>query len=263
MLKDFLKQLEVEFFDKERYQEKLRKEVGSKCVNYDISIFNTRLTTIHCSSEAFKGLYGITPRPEGFELAISNRGNYLITLLSTLTPREKAKWIFKKTYRFIKRITSSRGIVDNETEAYLFGYLVSGQLLDFIFIEDLLAGIERKKEVSGKLSKGDVSYVISTYRTYYDKVNKRTVKIDPPPVDGMVHSFAGEKKFVMIVPKSNRKMTRLEILSTWSHELYHLARGSFGVMNQEYFYLEDLLVEYMEKSLPILKELLWKQKKNT
>lgn len=42
--------------------------------------------------------------------------------------------------------------------------------------------------------------------------------------------------------------------------LYHIARNSFGVMNREYFYLEDILVEYMEKSLPILKELIWKQR---
>jgi hypothetical protein len=55
-------------------------------------------------------------------------------------------------------------------------------------------------------------------------------------------------------------VTKSELLSTWSHELHHMARDSFGVMNREYFLFEDILVEYMEKSLPILKELIWKRK---
>ena len=50
MLKDVLDLLErAEFFNKKCYQENLRREVGSKCVYYDIPIFSTRLTTIHCS----------------------------------------------------------------------------------------------------------------------------------------------------------------------------------------------------------------------
>lgn len=260
MLKDLLNRLEeAEFFNKKNYYENLRKEVGSKCVYYDIPIFSTRLTTIHCSLEAFRGLYGIIPKPEGYELAVNNRGSYLITILSSLTTKEKVKWIFRKTSRFVNRITSSRGIVDDETEAYIFGYLVSQQLLDFIHIEDLLLWIEKKKEISGKLSKGDLSYVMSTFRTYYDKINKNIIKIAPPPVDGMVYSTAGERKFIMMIPKRKR-MTKSELLNTWSHELYHIARNSFGVMNREYFYLEDILVEYMEKSLPILKELIWKRR---
>lgn len=68
---------------------KLKKEVGSKYAYYDISIFNTRLTTIQCSLEAFKGLYGIIPRSEGYELAVNNRRSYLITILSNLTTKEK------------------------------------------------------------------------------------------------------------------------------------------------------------------------------
>lgn len=183
----------------------------------------------------------------------------MITILSNLTTKEKVKWIFRKTSKFVNIITSSRGIVDSETEAYIFGYLVSQQLLDFIHIEDLLLGIEKKKEISGKLSKGDLSYVMSTFRTYYDKINKNIIKIAPPPVDGMVYSTAGERKFIMMIPKRKR-MTKSELLNTWSHELYHIARNSFGVMNREYFYLEDILVEYMEKSLPILKELIWKRR---
>lgn len=202
MLKDLLNRLEeAEFFNKKNYYENLRKEVGSKCVYYDIPIFSTRLTTIHCSLEAFRGLYGIIPKPEGYELAVNNRGSYLITILSSLTTKEKVKWIFRKTSRFVNRITSSRGIVDDETEAYIFGYLVSQQLLDFIHIEDLLLGIEKKKEISGKLSKGDLSYVMSTFGTYYDKINKNIIKIAPPPVDGMVYSTAGERKFIMMIPK--------------------------------------------------------------
>lgn len=211
MLKDLLNRLEeAEFFNKKCYQENLRKEVGSKCVYYDIPIFSTRLTTIHCSLEAFRGLYGIIPKPEGYELAVNNRGSYLITILSSLTTKEKVKWIFRKTSRFVNRITSSRGIVDDETEAYIFGYLVSQQLLDFIHIEDLLLGIEKKKEISGKLSKGDLSYVMSTFRTYYDKINKNIIKIAPPPVDGMVYSTAGERKFIMMIPKRKR-MTKSEL----------------------------------------------------
>ena len=77
--------------------------------------------------------------------------------------------------------------------------------------------------------------------------------------NGMVYSTAGERKFIMMIPKRKR-MTKSELLNTWSHELYHIARNSFGVMNREYFYLEDILVEYMEKSLPILKELIWKRR---
>ena len=100
---------------------------------------------------------------------------------------------------------------------------------------------------------------MSTFRTYYDKINKNIIKIAPPPVDGMVYSTAGERKFIMMIPKS-RKVTKSELLSTWSHELHHMARDSFGVMNREYFLFEDILVEYMEKSLPILKELIWKRK---
>lgn len=264
MLKEFLKQLEeAEFFNKKRYQEKLRKEVGSRYANYDIPVFNTRLSTIQCSLEAFRGLYGIIPKSEGYELSIDNRGNHLITILSTLTPEEKVKWIFKKTCKAVKRITSSRGIVDNETEAYLFGYLTSNQLSDFVSIEDLLSKVDKKREISGKLSKGEVSYVMTTYGTYYDKANKEIVKMDPYPVNGMVYSVTGDRKFIMMIPRSRgKRLTRFEILSSWSHELYHMARSSFGIMNREYFYPEDLLVEYMEKSLPILKELIevWKRK---
>lgn len=61
MLKDLLNRLEeAEFFNKKNYYENLRKEVGSKCVYYDIPIFSTRLTTIHCSLrllEVYMGLY--------------------------------------------------------------------------------------------------------------------------------------------------------------------------------------------------------------
>jgi hypothetical protein len=260
MLKDVLDLLErAEFFNKKCYQENLRREVGSKYAYYDISIFNTRLTTIQCSLEAFKGLYGIIPRSEGYELAVNNRRSYLITILSNLTTKEKVKWIFRKTSKFVNIITSSRGIVDSETEVYIFGYLVSQQLLDFIYIDDLLLEVEKKKEISGKLSKGDVSYVMSTSGIYYDKTDKDIIRIGPPPVNGMVYSRAGKKKFIMMIPKS-RKVTKSELLSTWSHELHHMARDSFGVMNREYFLFEDILVEYMEKSLPILKELIWKRK---
>lgn len=147
MLKDVLDLLErAEFFNKKCYQENLRREVGSKYAYYDISIFNTRLTTIQCSLEAFKGLYGIIPRSEGYELAVNNRRSYLITILSNLTTKEKVKWIFRKTSKFVNIITSSRGIVDSETEAYIFGYLVSQQLLDFIYIDDLLLEVEKKKK---------------------------------------------------------------------------------------------------------------------
>lgn len=104
MLKDLLNRLEeAEFFNKKNYYENLRKEVGSKCVYYDIPIFSTRLTTIHCSLEAFRGLYGIIPKPEGYELAVNNRGSYLITILSNLTTKEKVKWIFRKTSRLFQR----------------------------------------------------------------------------------------------------------------------------------------------------------------
>lgn len=257
MLKDLLNRLEeAEFFNKKCYQE------GRLVLNMHIMIFLyliTRLTTIQCSLEAFKGLYGIIPRSEGYELAVNNRRSYLITILSNLTTKEKVKWIFRKTSKFVNIITSSRGIVDSETEAYIFGYLVSQQLLDFIYIDDLLLEVEKKKEISGKLSKGDVSYVMSTSGIYYDKTDKDIIRIGPPPVNGMVYSRAGKKKFIMMIPKS-RKVTKSELLSTWSHELYHIARDSFGVMNREYFYLEDILVEYMEKSLPILKELIWKRR---
>lgn len=61
MLKDLLNRLEeAEFFNKKCYQENLRKEVGSKYAYYDISIFNTRLTTIHVLLrllEVYMGLY--------------------------------------------------------------------------------------------------------------------------------------------------------------------------------------------------------------
>lgn len=47
MLKDLLNRLEeAEFFNKKNYYENLRKEVGSKCVYYDIPIFSTRLTSL-------------------------------------------------------------------------------------------------------------------------------------------------------------------------------------------------------------------------
>lgn len=61
MLKDLLNRLEeAEFFNKKNYYENLRKEVGSKCVYYDIPIFSTRLTTFIVLLrllEVYMGLY--------------------------------------------------------------------------------------------------------------------------------------------------------------------------------------------------------------
>lgn len=237
--------------------DKLQNDKNNKVVIYNIPIFNKRLTVYHNSLMAFKGIYGITPNFEGYEVNTDSNNNFVITILSDLTIKEKTEWIFKKTYSVVIKIVESLGIQDNETEAYLFGYLIKQILIDFIPIKDLLLNIEEKTLIKGTLV--SMKFVMLSSGIYKDKELKVNYKITDT-ASGTVQMYKGRRELIMMIPRSkNKKYTKQTILEVWSHELYHMARNSYGLMNRHYYWIEDILIEYMNISLPILKKVIWKK----
>lgn len=252
-LEKILKTLEqTEFFNKELYKSSLLKENKVIENTYDLPIFFTRLRTYCCSIEVFKGVYGISPNIEGYDFNTNVNGDKIITLLSTLSEHEKLEWIFRKTLNLVINLVRYRDILDSETEAYIFGYLVSEQVNDFISIDNLLINIKDEKLISGTI-KEKVKYVMLSSGIYKDKEDNIVYQISSM-ANGTVQSLVGKNKFIMMIPKSKRRNLKSD-LNIWSHELYHISRNSYGVLNMDYYRLEDLLVDYMKISLPILKNL--------
>ncbi len=252
MFKDYLELfLNAEFINGNKKKKALIEK--SKRKSYDLSIFSERLTTYCCSPEVFKGVYGILPKQEGYELNNSNKGDYIITILSTLTEQEKLEWIFKKTYELVKDMVGLKKILDSETEAYLFGYLVSEQLHDFVTIKDVIKDIKPQKLVRGSV-RGGVSCVMLSSGIYKDSKNNLTYKISNTS-RGTVQNYVGKNEFIMMIPRSKNYSLKTN-LNIWSHELYHIARNSYGLLNRDYYNMSDLLIDYMKISLPILKTLL-------
>lgn len=253
-LEQILKTLEqTEFLNKKSYNKSdlLKK---SKIIEntYDLSIFSERLRTYCCPMEIFKGVYGITPNIEGYDFNTNTNGEKVITLLSTLSEHKKLEWIFRKTFNLVINLVKHKGILDSETEAYVFGYLVSEQINDFISIDNLLEDIENKKLISG-IIKEKVRYIMLSSGIYKDKEDNVVYQISSM-ANGTVQSLVGKNKFIMMIPRSKKRSLKSD-LNIWSHELYHISRNSYGVLNMDYYRLEDLLVDYMNISLPILKNL--------
>lgn len=225
--------------------------------SYSLECFNKTIT-VYCmnNEKSIRALFNLGKdyKITNNDFGINGKGNRSIILFKDLSELDRLKWIFRKSYAVVKDITSSLGILDSETEAYMFGYLVSNQIKDFIYIYNLLNGIKSCKKIIDNVG-NEVDSVIYSGGVYKDESFQNTFRLGLS-ADGSVRWCKGVKKFIVLVPKSrNRRIKRdLEI---WSHELYHLARNSYACLNDRFLSTEDLLERYMEISLPVLKYMIW------
>lgn len=181
-------------------------------------------------------------------------GAYRIFLPNTLSEVEKLEWFIRKIYRITKDLTGRRGILDNETEAYIFGYLMKESISKFVDINKVLQEVSIKKELE-TTNFLPVEVLFTSKRSTYWKGDNHSI---PRGAGGSVNYEMGKETFVVIIPPSSDEDIDSH-LGTWAHELYHLTRNTFGKwLNDKYLFPEDLLVDYMKMSFPVLKYILWK-----
>ena len=226
-----------------------------KEVYYPLECFNKRVVVYCAKEEAIRAIFNMQKNYKitNNDIGVNGKGDTTIILFQELSDLDKLKWIVRKSYAVVKDITSSLGILDSETEAYMFGYLVSNQMKDFVYIYNLLNDIHSNKKI--KDTSNNVESIIYAGSSYKDETLRNTFNLSYN-ADGSVKWYKGIKKFIVLVPKSRGRRIKRD-LEIWSHELYHLARNSYACLNDKYLATEDLLERYVEISLPVLKYMIW------
>lgn len=222
--------------------------------DYYIEFLSKRISVFMCTYSIFKGIYGIDVEGEGFRYNtnITTRNeSYAICIPWEYSKLDKLKIIFLKIYMIIKDIKKDYKINDSEAEAYLFGYLVKSIVLDFIGLNglrEILSEVNKEEKIIKTTLNRDEEFkiIISSFGKYEDDIiNNRA--------SGVTISTKGIKKQVILIPRGKNRLIWNDI-DILSHEIYHATRNTRGIIGDEvYLWDEDILLEYFDKSLPVLK----------
>lgn len=229
-------------------------ESHRKIREYNIDFLRRKISVYMCTKEIFKGIYGYNvENGQSFTYGIettSDNGGDLISIPWEYHELSKLKLIITKVFFEIKHIKDRYGIHDNESEAYLFDYLVSEIVMDFVDLEEALYLIKEKKYVKTNLSR-DKKFIFSISAS-----GKYEDYIMPDDCNGVVKTRYRERRQTILIPRGKKRSVKGDI-SIWSHELYHSCRNTFAMIGDD-IYLWDIqiLEEYFIASLPILKKLL-------
>lgn len=241
----------LKLFKKEQITEEKKSKVSEylkkhdKHKTYIIEFLKEQFSVYMCDYVVFKGVYGLDSREEGFEYSLRNNSSGpVITILDEGSIFVRVDTIFRKTYKLVERICDSHDIVDSETPAYMFGYLIENILKDFIGIQglrELLKNVDPQKEITGE-SYGIKYTLLSTKGKDWGYTT-----------NGEVESKVGKKIQILRIPRKKTNSIYRDI-NTWAHELYHMTENTIGILSRKnYAWDVDILVNYVHESLSILK----------
>ena len=255
---DLSRELEIMEFSSHSKSEKKENvkeyiEENRKIKDYHIDFIDFRFTVNMSTSIIFKGIYGFEVN-EAFEYSVetdNDENKTIMCILKESTPYHKLVTILLKTYSLIRYIKKITKINDNETEAYLYGFIVSNICKDFMGIytfESLLSFIKAEPTVEWRLERcPEFKYCITSI------VSKENISEISKTAVATVITKKGYQKQLLIMPKKKHS-TIWDDINTWSHELYHITRNTHGILGDDkYIWPEQILREYIENSLPVLK----------
>lgn len=245
----------AEFIDHNGRGEKVKElreylESKRKTRRYNLNFLGNEYVEVTMSSNLiFKSVYGIDVKSSNRYLTETRDNNTAICILSSEDTREEhqLETIVLKVYNYVKNLKKVYGICDNETEAYLFGFLVSEITMDFLGVcglQKALSGFSGENVIDRRL--------IRFPRFKYSIVSFGDRDWD----EGNVVTYLGTYKAKMTIIRKKKRTVKNDI-STWAHELYHLTRNTSAIIGRDiYYWPEQLLEEYFWKSLPVLKLML-------
>lgn len=230
-----------------------------KTKDYCIEFLGYRFSVYCCSKLVFKSIYELSNYSRfGIETFTKDEGATLLCLDKDDDPYDIFITIFVKSWSLVGNIKNMFNIKDAETEAYLYGWVVSSIVKDFIGekeLKELFVSVEERKTIYCEFDYASyVSYIMSATGIYKDiNWDVRTW------ASGSVFSRTGLNQLLILIPRSTRS-SAYSIINTFAHELYHLVKGAYGIFGYEKYTFKDLIVkECVESCLPVLKYLLKKK----
>lgn len=262
LLKLLSRRLEIlEFFVPDYLKDKDSPEIRKLVSSFEILVppFGVTITVQSGPSKYFTRSLGLSPDKYGYDCIKPASCRYLICIYTDSDTTKTWEWIIRKAGVLVKDIVANRGICDSETEAYLFGYIVSEILWRRVSLREVLSGVSPKRKIIYDLPKTDTKIHFTTSKKYTETSDGGGVCFRIPHDSiGCVQSYMGSHEFVVMF-NANLIDSPKGCVSVWAHELYHLARNTYGILNSDYYRFPDLLEMYVGASMGILKYMLWKK----
>lgn len=176
-----------------------------------------------------------------------NSGIYTMFIIDDYSEHKKLMKLITHCYWIIRDLCDRKGISDNETEAYMYGYLLGECFCEFINKKELFSGIPKKKHVEFVIKNTLVNCIIKSQITGKDEPGKPRYTISSN-FDGCIQYRNKQYLYLLLRPYKYYWRRKNDI---FFHEFYHLSRELYKQYNGEYErYI--LMQEILNNTLPIL-----------
>lgn len=175
-----------------------------------------------------------------------NNGIYTIYLRDSFSEHKKLMKLLVDCHQVVRDLCDRKGIADNETEAYLYGYIMGECFVSLLDKKKLFENIPKEKYIEFLCKSSKIRCVIKSQIIGTEPGHPRyTLSKD---CDGSVQYRNKSNIYVLLRPYKHNWRGQMDV---FFHEFYHLHRLLFKYYNDEldkYIFIQDL----MNKTLPIL-----------
>lgn len=176
-----------------------------------------------------------------------NSGIYTIYLRDSFSEHKKLMKLLIDCHQVVRDLCDSKGIADNETEAYLYGYIMGECFVSLLNKKKLFENVPKEKYIEFLCKSSKIRCIIKSQVTGISEPGQPRYTLSKD-CDGSVQYRNKSNIYVLLRPYKYNWSRKMDI---FFHEFYHLHRLLFKYYNDEldkYIFIQDL----MNKTLPIL-----------
>lgn len=251
MFTTWLDLLEDSYFEFPKVKGKIPKEEKYRAFTVELDIFMETIDVVYGSDLLFKVAfpeskihpkYGVTvsDTTKVFNFPILKRKDPILIIGDVLVGAEK----------IVEWLSRDKGIENNETEAYIFGYICSN-ILPRILDYQKLYNLEKSKgkESINVILKGKYGVTFHRKTKYKSKEDRAEFSITGDNVYGSCFNIINSPNtHILIRPKKG--LGDFMKTSIYTHELYHMYRRLHSRLDRYYDSREDFIRELVEVSYP-------------
>lgn len=238
-------------FDEEKPKGKIPEEEKYRAFRVNLDVFMERIDVVYGSDILFKAAFPDHKyHPSNGVTLDSDTGIYNFPILKGSNPVRIIGDVLEGAHKIVSRISESKGIENNETEAYMFGYICSN-ILPRIIDYKKLCDLEKhraKKDLEIEIHGIKISFHIRD--RWKDRKESVTYEIERETnvLGSCLNRKGSLNTHILIKPnKTAGDMTRT---SVYTHELYHMYRRLYPHLEKYYKSREDMIRELVRISYP-------------
>lgn len=250
MFTTLLNLLEDSYFEfPEKKREDIPKEEKYRAFSIKIDVFMETIDVVYGSDQLFNVAFPTSKIHPKYGVTKNDfTGIYNFPILKGKDPVKIIGDVLVGAEKIVREISRDKGIENNETEAYLFGYICSNilpRILDYQKLYNLEK--DKAKEYVNVVLKEKYGITFHRKTKYKSKEDKVEFSITGENVYGSCFNVINSPNtHILIRPKKG--LGDFTKTSIYTHELYHMYRRLHSRLDRYYDSKEDFIRELVEVS---------------